>query len=105
MLAEIAFLLINWRNMIDVNTVRFFTINSTTGLLLLTLVTHNAYAKVIIIIENPSNETLLIYLSNGTTMTLGPLSKVKLTYLFTPSSYYSFPTCSGALGLSHPMRR
>ena len=38
-LAEIAFLLINWRNMINIYMVRFFTINLTTGLLLLTLVT------------------------------------------------------------------
>ena len=101
-LAEIAFLLINWHNMINVYTVRYFTINSTTGLLLLTLVAHNAYAKVIITIENPSNETLLIHLSNGTTLILRPLSKVKLVYLITPSSYYAFPICSGALGLVSP---
>ena len=99
-LAEIALLLLNWQNMVNVYTTRFFTINSTTGLLLLTLVTHNAYAKVIITIENPSNETLLIHLSNGTTMTLGPNSAVKLKYLFTPSSYYAYPTCTEGFGLT-----
>mgnify|MGYP001770857322 CR=1 FL=1 len=94
-LAETAFLLINWCNMINVYTVRFFTINSITGLLLLTLVSHNAYAKVMITIADPSNkEALLIYLGNGTTLTVGPRSEVKLTYLFTPSSYYAYPTCT-----------
>ncbi|GAB6945027.1 hypothetical protein [Vulcanisaeta sp. JCM 14467] len=101
-LAEVAFLLINWHNMINVYTVGSFTINSTTGFLLLTLVTHNAYAKVVITIENPSNEVLLIHLSNGTIITLGPSSTIKLIYLFTPSSYYAYPVCAEGFGLGAP---
>ncbi len=86
--------------MVNVYVTRFFTVNSTTGLMLMTLVVHSAYAKVIITVENPSDTSLLIYLSNGMKLILGPNSKISLTYLFTPSNYLAYPVCSGGFRIA-----
>ncbi len=100
-ISETALLILNWQNiMIRAYTIpSTFTINSTTGLVILMLVAHDAYAKVIITLTNLplSNATLTIYLSNGTNITLRPGSTIRLTYLFTPSSYLAYPECSGGV--------
>ncbi|GAB6945929.1 hypothetical protein JCM16161A_00590 [Vulcanisaeta sp. JCM 16161] len=58
-LTEIAIIILNWQN-IEINTYAIpagiFTVNSTTGFILSILVIHNAYAKVIVTITNPSNK-------------------------------------------------
>ena len=98
-LIEIAVIMINWRNVFInpyVTYPNLFVVNSTRNFVFVILVVRDAYAKVIVTITNPLNETLLIYLSNGTKKTLRPGGTVKLTYLFTPTSYYS-SSCAGPI--------
>ena len=98
-LTEIAVIIINWRNIFTnpyVTYPNLFVVNSTRNFIFIVLVARDAYAKVIVTVTNPSNQPLLIYLSNGTKTTLGPDSTVKLTYLFTPTSYYA-SSCAGPI--------
>ena len=98
-LIEIAVIMINWRNIFTNPYLLYpnsFVVNSTRNLVFMILVIRDAYAKVIVTITNPSNETLLVYLSNGTKTILRPGSTIKLTYLFTPTSYYA-SSCAGPI--------
>ena len=98
-LTEIAVIMINWRNVFANPYLLYpnlFVVNSTRNFVFVVLIVRDAYAKVIVTITNPSNETLLVYLSNGTKTILSPGSAVKLTYLFTPTSYYA-SSCAGPI--------
>ena len=90
-LYEAYLLILNWGNLeapVKYYQPPLVAINSSTGYALVILVAHDAFAKVNIIIANPSNSTMAIHLSNGTTRVLNPGGLMKLAYIIRATSIY-----------------
>ncbi|WP_048056870.1 hypothetical protein [Vulcanisaeta moutnovskia] len=89
-LSEITLIAVNSQNLAGYEVPIFADVNSTSNYLLLVLMARNAFIKISIVITNPSNTSIAIYLPNETTMILNPGDSAELTNLFPPSAYFAY---------------